>query len=75
MNISDSVLRLALSGKTFSQRESSDIVGGRCRLFRLIETGKIRAYKKPADKQNGRWYCDAFDVIANADVKLTNINK
>lgn len=59
------VLQVALGGITFSQRESERIVGGRTRLFKLVGEGKIRAEKR-ADRQNGRWYCNAFDVIKYA---------
>lgn len=59
------VLQIALGGITFSQRESERIVGGRTRLFKLVGEGKIRAEKR-ADRQNGRWYCNAYDVITYA---------
>lgn len=67
--LNEAILRQALKGKTFSQRESADIVGSRCRLFNLIEKGAIRAEKRPSNKQNGRWYCNAYDVIMNARIK------
>lgn len=69
MALNEGVLRIALRGKTFSQSESAAIVGSRYRLFKLIERGAVKAEKKPSNKQNGRWYCDAFDVIAHARVK------
>lgn len=62
------VLQIALGGITFSQRESEKVVGGRDRLFTLVGQGKIRAEKKPKDRQNGRWYCNAFDVIKYATI-------
>lgn len=62
------VLQIALGGITFSQRESERVVGGRERLFDLVGQGKIRAEKKPKDRQNGRWYCNAYDVIKYATI-------
>lgn len=67
--LDEETLKIVLNDKTFSQRESEKIVGGRGRLFRLVETGRIRAEKKPCDKQNGRWYCNAWDVIKHARLK------
>lgn len=61
-------LKIVMNDKTFGQREAADIVGGRGRLFRLIEAGKIRAKKKSLT-QNGKWYCNAWDVINNAQLK------
>ncbi len=40
------------------------LVGGRGKLGKLIEQGKIRVEKK-ASKQNGKWYCNGGDVIRN----------
>lgn len=62
------VLQIALGGITLSQRESERVVGGRDRLFSLVGQGKIRAEKKPKDRQNGRWYCNAYDVIKYATI-------
>lgn len=56
---------LGLNQITFSQREAEKLVGGRGRLFRLIGEGSIRAEKK-SDRQNGRWYCNAYDVVKNS---------
>ena len=53
---------LAMSNKSFCKTEAAHIVGGRARLVRLIESGEIRADKK-STKQNGRWYCNAADVL------------
>lgn len=63
------VLKIVLNDKTFSQRESEKIVGGRGRLFELVGNGSIRAEKKPVDRQNGRWYCNAYDVLKHAMLK------
>lgn len=67
--INEEVLKIVLNDKTFGQREAADIVGGRGRLFRLVGSGAIRAEKKPEDRQNGRWYCNAYDVVKHASLK------
>ena len=67
--LNDNVLRIALNPITFGQRESAQIVGGRGRLFDLVGKGLIRAEKKPANRQNGRWYCNAYDVLKYAQLK------
>ncbi len=67
--IDEEVLKVVLNDKTFGQREASDIVGGRGRLLRLVGSGDIRAEKRPANRQNGRWYCNAYDVIKHATIK------
>lgn len=67
--MNEDVLKIVLNDKTFGQREAATIVGGRGRLFRLVGEGKIRAEKKPSDRQNGRWYCNAYDVIRFATLK------
>lgn len=66
--MNEEVLKIALNNITFSQRESEKIVGSRGRLFDLVGKGKIRAEKKPADRQNGRWFCNAYDVIKYASL-------
>lgn len=53
---------LAMNDKTFGQREAAKIVGSRTRLLRLIGEEKIRA-EKPAKAQNGKWFCNAADVL------------
>lgn len=67
--MNEEVLKIVLNDKTFGQRESATIVGGRGRLLRLVGEGKIRAEKKPSNKQNGRWYCNAYDVLKFATLK------
>ena len=67
--LNEETLKIVLNNKTFGQQEAADIVGGRGRLFRLVGSGDIRAEKKPADKQNGRWYCNAWDVVKHAKLK------
>lgn len=69
MALNEDTLKIVLNDKTFGQREAADIVGGRGRLFRLVGSGAIRAEKKPANRQNGRWYCNAYDVIKHAQLK------
>ena len=54
-----------MNNQFFGQRQSGCIVGGRGRLFRLIERGQIRA-TKPSDSQNGKWMCNASDVLRYA---------
>lgn len=68
--LNEEVLKIALNDKTFSQREAEKIVGSRGRLFDLVGKGAIRAEKRPANRQNGRWYCNAYDVIKHASLKL-----
>lgn len=67
--LNEDVLKIVLNDKTFSQREAEEIVGSRGRLFKLIGSGGIRAEKIPSNRQNGRWYCNAYDVIKNASLK------
>lgn len=68
--LNEEVLKIVLNDKTFSQREAEKIVGSRGRLFDLVGKGVIRAEKKPANRQNGRWYCNAYDVLKYATLKL-----
>lgn len=62
-----STIFIVMNNKTFGQRESAEIVGGRGRLLRLIGKEKIRAEKR-ADSQNGKWYCNAADVLRYAKI-------
>lgn len=52
-------------GIVFSKTTASKLVGGRTKLGKLIERGKIRVEKKAAGTQNGKWYCNGGDVIRN----------
>ena len=52
-------------GVVFSKTIAARIVGGRVKLGKLIEQGKIRVEKKTSGKQNGKWYCNGGDVIQN----------
>lgn len=67
--LNDDVLKIVLNDKTFGQREAADIVGGRGRLFKLVGSGAIRAEKRRADRQNGKWFCNAYDVLKYASLK------
>lgn len=65
---------ILMNGETFGQRKSANIVGGRGRLMRLIEDKKIRT-KKPTNKQNGKWFCNASDVLRHALVTYKRTRK
>lgn len=45
-----------------SKNTAQVLVGGQRRLERLVAENKIRA-EKSTDKQNGRWLCNASDVL------------
>lgn len=64
----DTIMRV-MNGMTFGLRYSEKIVGGRTRLIRLIEQGHIRAEKGNGNAQNGKWLCNASDVLRYAKVK------
>lgn len=49
----------------FSKNAAAKIVGGRVRLEKLVGEGKIRA-DKPTNSQNGKWFCNASDVLRYA---------
>ena len=51
-----------LSGEYFGQTKAAAIVGGKKKLERLIESGKIEAVK-PRNSQNGKWFCNAAQVL------------
>lgn len=57
----DNIFRV-MSDETFSKDKAAHIVGGEKKLCRLIEQGKIHA-EKPRDSQNGKWYCNAAQVL------------
>ena len=67
--LNEEVLKIVLNNKTFGRDEAADIVGGLSNLKKLIGKGKIRAEKK-TQKQNGKWFCNAYDVIKHATLKL-----
>lgn len=71
-NVSDSerllnIMRV-MNDKTFGFRYSEKIVGGRARLERLITAGRIRAEKGNRNAQNGKWLCNASDVLRYARI-------
>lgn len=57
----DNIMRV-LSDVSFSKDLSARIVGGEKKLLSLIEAGKIES-DKPCNKQNGKWYCNAAQVL------------
>lgn len=59
----DNILSV-FSDKTFSKDLSAEIVGGQKKLISLMESGKI-AVEKPSNTQNGKWYCNAAQVLMN----------
>lgn len=71
INLSDAkldVIYRVMNGEVFGQRQSARIVGGRARLMQLITDGKIRAEKQNGKAQNGKWYCNAGDVLRYARI-------
>lgn len=62
------ILRL-MNSQTFGLRFSEKLVGGRARLERLIVEGKVRAEKGNTTAQNGKWLCNASDVLRHAIIK------
>ena len=63
----NTILRV-MNGETFGLRTSERIVGGRSRLMQLITDGKIRAEKVNEKAQNGKWQCNAGDVLRYARI-------
>ncbi|MDD3038874.1 hypothetical protein [Bacteroides sp.] len=57
----DNIVRV-MSNETFGKDMSSSIVGGERKLISLIEEGKIES-DKPTDAQNGKWHCNAAQVL------------
>lgn len=57
----DNILTI-MEGFTFGKKEAMHIVGGEKRLTNLIAAGKIEA-NKPTAKQNGKWFCNAAQVL------------
>lgn len=52
----------------FSKTTAAKLVGGRGKLGKLIEQGRVRVEKKASGKQNGKWYCNGGDVIRNMKI-------
>lgn len=69
----DNIIRV-MSDKTISKREAADIVGGEKKLLRLIENGEIEAIK-PKNVQNGKWYCNAAQVLLHCKYKKVKPKK
>lgn len=68
MSDSEKLLNImrVMNDKSFGYRYSEKIVGGRARLERLITSGLIRAEKGNKSAQNGKWLCNASDVLRYA---------
>ena len=66
--LNENVLKIVLNNKTFGRDEAADIVGGLSKFIDLISKGKIRAEKR-TQKQNGKWFCNAYDVLKHASLK------
>ena len=62
------VIYRVMNSETFGLRKSERIVGGHARLMRLIEDGKIRAEKVNCNAANGKWQCNAGDVLRYARI-------
>lgn len=58
-----------MNSETFGLRTSERIVGGHGRLVKLITEGKIRAEKVNGMAKNGKWQCNAGDVLRYARLK------
>lgn len=61
------VIYTIMENECFGYRRAAKIVGGRSRLDRLIVEGKVRA-DKPTPSQNGKWRCNAADVLRFARI-------
>lgn len=68
-----SAIMRVMNDKTFGLRFSEKVVGGRSRLERLIVSGKVRATKGNDAAQNGKWLCNAADVLRYARTKMTKM--
>ena len=62
------VIYRVMNGEVFGLKKASRIVGGQQRLMRLIEEGKVRAEKRNTTAQNGKWMCNAGDVLRYARI-------
>lgn len=60
---------VVMNRETFGQRTSARIVGGMSRLMKLITDGRIRAEKVNGSAKNGKWQCNAGDVLRFARIK------
>jgi len=64
----------AMANESFCKDKAAKIVGGVKKLERLIESGQISA-EKPTKKQNGKWYCNAADVLRHCRNMRTKKNQ
>ena len=69
----DNIMRV-MSGEYFGQTKAAAIVGGKKKLERLIESGKIEAVK-PRNSQNGKWFCNAAQVLRLEKPEKRNKNE
>lgn len=65
---------LAMEDECFSKDLSAKIVGGEGKLNKLIASGSIR-FEKPTNKQNGKWFCKASDVLRHCARRRRNRKK
>ena len=68
----DNILRV-MSTETFGKEKSAYIVGGKTKLTRLIEEGKIDS-DKPSNSQNGKWRCNAAQVLLHCRCARNRVN-
>lgn len=61
-----------MSDFTFGKKDAMRIVGGEKKLKDLIAAGEIEA-SKPTESQNGKWFCNAAQVLRHC--RNTRINK
>jgi hypothetical protein len=68
VNPSDIMLEnifLIMEHEHFCKDKAAKIVGGEKKLINLITAGKIKA-QKSTNAQNGKWYCNAADVLRHS---------
>ena len=63
--LNEEVLKIVMNDKTFGKGEAASIVGGVTRLKLLIKSNVIRTEKR-SKKNNGKLYCNAWDVLKYA---------
>ena len=51
----------------FSKAVAAKLVGGEYRLEKLVTSGEIRM-DKPTSKQNGKWFCNGYDVLRHVRI-------
>ncbi|MCF0219363.1 MAG: hypothetical protein HUK14_06240 [Muribaculaceae bacterium] len=59
----DNILAV-MSTKAFGKDMAAYIVGGENRLLELIADGKIEC-EKTTNRQNGKWFCNAAQVLSH----------